>query len=107
MRFNRVGKKGQALYRIAVQEKTIAPGGRHVEIVGSWNPHSKQGTFQAEQIRYWISKGAQPSTTVYNLLVAQGIMKGKKKSVKMPKVVKKEESAVQEGSSEASTPVAS
>jgi len=102
MRFNRVGKKGQALYRITVQEKTIAPGGRHVEIVGSWNPHKKQGTFQKERIQYWISQGVELSDTVHNLLVMQGIFEGKKRTVKVPKPEKKESEPSQEPVAEVS-----
>jgi small subunit ribosomal protein S16 len=95
IRLNRTGRRNRAFFRLAVQEKTIAPGGRHTEIVGSWNPHKKEGVFKKERILHWISQGAQPSDTVFNLLVSQGIIEGKKRSIKMdrpePKVVEEAE----------------
>jgi ribosomal protein S16 len=33
----------------------------------------------AERIKYWISRGAQPSTTIHNLLVSQGILEAPKR----------------------------
>ena len=59
IRFNRVGKKIKAAYRIVVQEHTIAPGGRHVEVLGSYDPHLKKGVFKNDRIKYWIEQGAQ------------------------------------------------
>lgn len=73
---------------MVVQEHTAAPTGRHIEIVGSWNPHQKEGVFKNERIVYWLSKGAQASDTVHNLLVSQKIIKGEKRAVKMKKVEK-------------------
>ena len=35
-------------------------------------------TINEERAKYWLSVGAQPSPTVYNLLVSKGIMEGPK-----------------------------
>lgn len=95
MRFNRVGKKNAPQFRIVVQEKTMAPGGRHVEIVGSWNPHKKQGVFKNDRIAYWRNNGVQLSDSVHNLLVSKSVIEAEKRSLKiMP--VKKEEGSVAE-----------
>lgn len=102
MRMNRIGRRNRAFFRVAVQEKTVAPGGRHVEMVGSWDPHKKQVTLKKDRIAYWLEKGVQPSDTVYNLLVSQGVIEGKKRSVKMERPVKKEE--VKEESAEEAKP---
>lgn len=85
IRFNRTGKKNKAYFRIVLQEHTIAPGGRHVEVLGSWDPHMKKGFFEAEKIKEWIKKGAQVSDSVWNLFVREGIVEGKKRVVKIPK----------------------
>lgn len=85
IRFNRVGKKNRAIFRIALQEHTIAPGGRHVEILGSWDPHQKKGVFKGEKIKEWIKKGAQVTDSVWNILIRQGIIEGKKRAVKIKK----------------------
>lgn len=82
---NRTGRKNRAHFRLAVQERSIAPGGKHKEIVGNWDPHKKEVALKNDRILYWISQGAQLSDTVYNLLVSNRIIKGKKRSVKIVK----------------------
>ncbi len=84
IRLNRAGKKNKPFFRIALQEHVIAPGGRHVEILGSYDPHSKKTILKKERIQYWMEKGTQISDTVYNLLVKEGIAQGSKRKVKIP-----------------------
>ncbi len=79
IRFNRIGRRNKVYYRIVVQEHTAAPGGRHVAVVGSHDPHTKTTVLKEDAIRHWLNVGAQPSDTVYNLLVAKGIILGKKR----------------------------
>lgn len=106
IRFNRVGRKNKAQYRIAVQEKNAAPGGRHKAIVGSYDPHSKAITLQADEIKRWIANGAQPSDSVHNLLVREGVITAPKRTVKLPEKVV-EETPVEEApaAAEAEAPV--
>lgn len=40
-----------------------------MELLGSYNPHQKALNVQKERIEYWMSKGAQISPTVNNLMV--------------------------------------
>ncbi len=89
IRFNRIGRKNKAYFRIVLQEHTVAPGGRHIEVLGSWDPHQKRGVFQAERIQEWLKKGAQVSDSVWNLLIRQGIIKGKKRPIKIAKASEK------------------
>ncbi len=91
IRFNRTGRKNRPNYRVVVQEHTTAPGGRHIEVLGSYDPYSKKAVLEGGRARYWIGKGAQLSDTAYNLFVREGILAGKKRGVKMPKPVAKEE----------------
>lgn len=97
IRFNRFGKKNQSHFRVVLQEKSSAPGNRHVEMLGSHNPHTKVTTLATERILYWIGQGAQPSDRVHNLLVKQGTIEGKIIPKKMPRPVKKEEAKPAEG----------
>lgn len=90
IRFNRTGRKNRAYFRIVVQEHTIAPGGGHVEVVGSYDPHQKKAVLKGDRIQYWIGKGAQASESAWNLFVKEGVIEGKKKAVKMPRPVKAE-----------------
>ncbi len=85
IRFSRVGRRNKAQFRIVVQEHKLAPKGKHIEIVGNWDPHQKKGDFNADRIKYWLGEGAQASDSVHNLLVAQGIIEDKKRPIKISK----------------------
>ena len=93
IRFNRVGKKNRAAFRIALQEKAKAPGRKQVEMLGSYDPHSKVAVLKKERILHWISMGAETSESVHNLLVKEGVVEGKKRAIKMEKPKAKEEPA--------------
>lgn len=81
IKLSRVGKKKQPSYRVIVTEKSRDPWGKHNEIIGFYNPlaNPKVIDFKAERVKYWISKGAQPTDTVHNLLVNAGIIEGEKR----------------------------
>lgn len=100
IRFNRTGKKNQASFRVVLQEHTKAPGKRHVEILGSYDPHTKTTLLKKERILYWMNQGAKPSPVVTNLLIRQGMLQGKKITKKMPRPVSKEDIQVEEGKTE-------
>lgn len=79
IRLFRVGKKNQPAFKIIATDKRRPPrAGRFVEEVGFYNPLTKEKILRPERIKYWLSKGAKPSDTVYNLLVKEKIIKGKK-----------------------------
>lgn len=78
IRLTRIGKKNKPTYRLIISEKARDPYGRSLEILGSYNPHTKVTQVKAERIKYWISKGSGMSAVVNNLLVSQGIIQGKK-----------------------------
>ena len=79
VRLFRIGKKHQPFFRIIVTDKKNPPqGGRFLEILGFWNPLTKEKNLKAERIKYWLSVGAKHSDTVYNLLISEKIIKGKK-----------------------------
>ena len=86
IRMSRVGKKKYPTYRIVIQEKSRDPWGKALEILGNYNPHTKDFACKTERIKYWLSVGAQMSTTVNNLLIRRGIIQGKKmKAAKLNK----------------------
>jgi len=79
IRFFRVGKKHQPSFKIVVTDRRRPPrGGRFVEKLGSWNPLTKEKTLKEERIKYWLSKGAKLSDSVYNLLIKEKVLEGKK-----------------------------
>ena len=82
IRFFRVGKKNQPSFKIVVTDKRRPPrAGRFTEQVGFYNPVTKEKNFNKERIQYWVSKGAQPSPTAFNLFIKEGILQGKKIAV--------------------------
>jgi small subunit ribosomal protein S16 len=96
IRLFRIGKKNQPSFKIVVTDKTKPPrAGRFVEEVGFYNPKTKEKVLKAERIKYWLSVGAKPSDTLYNLLVSEKVVEGKKVPIYMKKV-KKEEKPVTE-----------
>jgi len=83
IRYNRTGRRNHAHFRVVVQEHTAAPGGRHVAIVGSYNPHTKEAQLKKDEITKWLSQGAQATDSVWNLLVKEGVVKGEKRKIKL------------------------
>lgn len=96
IRFNRTGKRNQAHFRVVLQEHTVAPGKRHIEILGSYDPHKKTTILKKDRILYWIGQGAQVSPAVHNTLVREGVIEAKKIAKKMPKPVVKEAEKAEE-----------
>jgi small subunit ribosomal protein S16 len=79
IRFLRIGKKNQPFFRIVVAEKKkSAKSGRFIEMVGFFNPLTKENKLDEERIKYWLSNGAKPSDRVFNLLVGKKIVEGEK-----------------------------
>lgn len=80
IRLSRVGKKKLPTFRLLVTEKTRDPWGKHLEILGTLDPLAtpKKIDFDIERVKYWLSKGAQPSATVRNLLIDMKVIEGEK-----------------------------
>jgi len=107
-----MGAKNQPVYRLVVVDSRTGPkSGKHVEVVGGFDPRLKKGervTIKADRVKHWLDHGAQPSDTVYNYLVTAGIIDGKKKNVlpkKSPQISPEAEAKV--GEAEKSKPVES
>ena len=81
IRLSRFGATKRPTFRLIVSEKARDPWGRYLEELGFYNPKVKPPVIQlkAERIKYWISKGAQTSSTINNLLIDQKIIDGKKR----------------------------
>ena len=69
VKLQRVGKRGQAYFRVIVGEHTLKPKGSFLELLGSYDPHKKEFKVKKDRIEYWVSKGAGVSPTVNNLMV--------------------------------------
>lgn len=89
IRLSRMGKKKHPLFRVIVSEKTKDTVGDYLELLGNYNPHTNKAELKADRIQYWLSKGAQPSGTVHNLLVDHKIIS--KEKIKVANIKKKKE----------------
>lgn len=69
IRLQRLGRKGYPTYRLAVQDSRRHPSsGRVVTYVGSYNPHTKEVSVDAEKAQTYLNNGAQPTPRVAKLL---------------------------------------
>jgi small subunit ribosomal protein S16 len=80
IRLQRQGRKRIPAYKIVLAEHTMPVRGRFLEKLGHFIGTDKKGTlvFDAEKIRYWISKGASVSETVARMLLKEGIQEMEK-----------------------------
>jgi small subunit ribosomal protein S16 len=77
LRLKRFGRRHRSCYRVNAIDSRTPRDGRVIEELGWYDPEAKQPEKQVslkrERIEYWLSKGAQPSDTVAELLKRQGI----------------------------------
>ena len=61
----------QPYYRLVAIDKRAARNAAELEVLGHYDPKNKENaiTLEYERIKYWLSRGAQPSDTVRSLLV--------------------------------------
>ncbi|HEY4516244.1 MAG TPA: 30S ribosomal protein S16 [Candidatus Paceibacterota bacterium] len=83
IRLQRVGRKHEPLFRLVLTDsKNSTKSGKFLEILGSYDARrSEKAEFNNEKVLHWISKGAQPSDTVHNLLLKRSLIKGEKRNV--------------------------
>ena len=85
IRFSKIGRKGERKYRLVVNEKRSKRDGKPVESLGFYEKTTTNVVkkFDDEKIAYWISKGAQLSPSVKDIIYPE------KKVIKIKKEAKK------------------
>lgn len=75
MRLTRIGSKKNPIYRVVIADSRAPRDGRFIEIVGRYNPQSNPSLIDldADKVKSWLAKGAQPSEPVARLIKAAGI----------------------------------
>ena len=72
IRLARGGSKKRPFYHLSVADSRNARDGRFIERVGFFNPvargQEERLRVDLERVDYWVSKGAQPSDRVAQLL---------------------------------------
>jgi small subunit ribosomal protein S16 len=107
IRLQRTGRTNNPSYRVVVTEHTNGPkSGRATEVLGSYNPKTKERTLNEDRIKHWLKNGAQASGTMHNMLVSVGIIQGKKVNVLPKKTVAKKEEPAAEAAPAAEAPAA-
>lgn len=83
IRLQRVGRKHEPSFRLVLTDsKNSTKSGKYLENLGSYDARrGEKSEFKADRITYWVSKGAQLSGTVNNLLIDKKIVTGKKVNV--------------------------
>lgn len=98
IRLARGGRSKYPTYRIVAAESARAATGKFIEILGHYNPHTKELVLKKEEILSRISNGAQPSNTVVKLL--------QREKVELPAWVKLKTKAHKESPKEEPKPAA-
>ncbi|MGM9972028.1 MAG: 30S ribosomal protein S16 [Anaeroplasmataceae bacterium] len=77
IRLQRFGAKKAPQYRIVACDSRAPRDGKFLEIIGTYNPLTNPATVNvnAEAALKWLNNGAQPTTTVKNILKSQNIAK--------------------------------
>ena len=70
IRMKRIGAKNAPVFRIVVADGRSPRDGKFIEEIGTYHPRNKGENvkFDLERVKYWISKGAQPSDTVASFI---------------------------------------
>lgn len=75
IRLVRIGKRKQPHYRVVVADSKMPRNGRHVDLLGHYNPRTEPSTVKidTERAQEWLQKGAQPTDRVRKLLKIAGL----------------------------------
>lgn len=78
IRLKRMGTTKRPFYRLVVADSRSPRDGRFIESLGFYDPLPATAavTIDAERVREWLRRGARPSDSARDLLVAQGILGG-------------------------------
>lgn len=70
IRLQKIGKRSRHNYRVVAISRDGGRDGRHLEIIGHYDPAQNPATFQVnqEKLEKWIGRGAQMSDTVRTLV---------------------------------------
>jgi small subunit ribosomal protein S16 len=74
LRLTRVGSKKNPIWRVVVADQRSPRDGRFIEAIGHYNPQTDPSTIVIDESRleHWLSRGAEPTGTVKNLIKANG-----------------------------------
>ena len=70
----RVGAKNAPVFRIVVADGRSPRDGKFIEEIGTYQPlkRGENVKMDLDRVKYWLSKGAQPSDTVASFIKKAG-----------------------------------
>jgi len=76
IRLMRRGRRNRPFYRVVAAEASAPRDGKFLEILGYYDPLKEPYEFKvdAEKVKKWLSKGAEPTETVRALLKRSGLL---------------------------------
>jgi small subunit ribosomal protein S16 len=78
IRLQRSGKRNRPDFRIVLAEKESSASKKVTEILGHYNPRTKDFGIKQDRLQYWIAQHVTLSPTVHNLFVTQKLIDDKK-----------------------------
>ena len=73
IRLRRTGKKHEPSYRIVVTDPKKSVYSPYVEMIGHYNPKTKETVLDKEKATEWMNKGAKPTNTVSKIFKKEGL----------------------------------
>ena len=75
IRLARAGAKKKPFYQIVIADERCRRDGRFIENVGTYDPTKNPAAVKLEEAKAldWLSKGAQPTDTVKQILKKEGV----------------------------------
>lgn len=121
IRLSRGGSKKRPFYKVVAADQRAPRDGRFIERLGSYNPllpkdHADRFVIDEERVKYWLSKGAQPTERLEKLLSKLGLVNAPKiheqpkksapkaKTVERMKAKEEKAAAAAEAAASAETP---
>lgn len=71
IRLARHGRKKAPFYRVVLTEHTKPTQSGYKLVLGWYNPFTKESKLEVEEIKKWITQGAQPTERVAKILLAE------------------------------------
>ena len=105
IRLSMGGVRKRPVYKIVIADSRYPRDGKFLEKVGSYNPllpkdKKERIKVEVERIKYWISKGAQPTLRVSRILGEAQLMPMPKPGNNPIKAIPKKDRKKQEGGEE-------
>ena len=79
IRLARRGAKKRPYYKVVVADARAPRDGKFIDIIGSYNPllakdNEQRFIIDADKVKDWMSKGAQPTETIARLMKKAGTL---------------------------------